>query len=187
MIGLRTLVLNANYMPISLLPLHSIPVEDAITRIFSKNCHVVFEYNRKILSPNIDMRYPSVVARNNTIHIKNKVKLKKESLFYRDHGICVYCEKRLQIKDVTYDHVFPRSKGGEHSWENVVCSCASCNTKKGQSLPVGNWKLPFKPYEPDYYELLSKRKQFPIVVPDSSWVSFLYDWNAEVRISKQPI
>lgn len=182
MIGLRTLVLNSNYMPISLLPLHSIPVEDAITRIFSGNCHAVFEYPRKILTPSIDMNYPSVIARNETIYLKSKVKLKKESLYYRDHGVCVYCEKSLKIKEVTYDHVHPRSKGGEHSWKNVVCSCVSCNVKKGESFPTGNWKLNFTPYEPTYFELLSKRKKFPIVVPDASWASFLHDWEAEVKV-----
>ena len=53
MIGLRTLVLNANYMPVSIFPLHTIPSEDAITRIFNGNMHAVYNYNRKIGHPTL--------------------------------------------------------------------------------------------------------------------------------------
>jgi 5-methylcytosine-specific restriction endonuclease McrA len=182
MTKLRTLVLNSNYMPISLLPLHSISAEDAVTRIFSDNCHVVFEYNREILTPNLKMKWPSVIARNSTLRYKNKVKLRKESLYYRDHGICVYCEKHITIKEFSVDHVFPRARGGTHSWDNVVCACISCNIKKGHKLPSGEWKPKVAPYEPDYYQLLAFRKKFPITVPDISWANFLSDWEAEIRV-----
>lgn len=182
MIGLKTLVLNSNYMPISLLPLHYIPVEDAVTRVFSGNCHVVFEYNRKIRTPTLDMKWPSVIARNDNIRFKTKVKLKKESLFYRDHGICMYCEKSLTMRELTYDHVLPRAKGGTHSWTNVVSSCVSCNIKKGHNLPSGIWVPKIKPFEPDYYQLLAVRKKFPLTIPDENWLNFLPEWEAEVKV-----
>lgn len=183
MLGLRTLVLNSSYMPISLFPLHAIPVEDAITRVFNTTCHVVFEYDRKILSPNINMKWPSVIARNDSLKVKSNVKLRRESLYYRDHGICVYCEKPLTIKEVTYDHVMPRARGGHHDWDNVVCACGSCNLKKGSAMPTGMWKPKFKPFKPDYYQLLNNRKKFPIVIPDESWMHFLGEWEADIIVT----
>ncbi len=145
MIGLRTLVLNSNYMPISLFPLHSIPVEDAVTRVFNGTCHVVFDYDRDIKTQYHEMKWPSVIARNGHLKINEAVKLRRDSLYYRDHGRCAYCETPLLIKDVTIDHVHPRSKGGHHDWDNIVSSCSDCNTKKGDLLPVGAWRPQFKP------------------------------------------
>ena len=69
MIGLRTLVLNATYLPINYIPVHSIPVEDAITRVFNGTCHVVEEYDRKIKTPSLDMNWPSVIARNDFVSV----------------------------------------------------------------------------------------------------------------------
>jgi 5-methylcytosine-specific restriction endonuclease McrA len=182
MIGLRTLVLNSNYIPISLFPLHSIPAEDAVTRVYNETCHVVFEYDRPIKTANLKMNWPSVVARNDMLPFSDKVKLRRDSLFYRDHGICAYCEKPLTINTLTYDHVQPRSLGGEHGWKNLVCSCASCNLRKGNNLPVGEWKPKMKPYEPSYWELLNARKKFPIAVPDMSWTNFLGDWEGGIQL-----
>jgi hypothetical protein len=124
-------------MPISLFPLHAIPVEDAFTRIWTGSCHSVFDYDREILTPNLKMKWPAVIARNSNLRVKGKVKLRKESLFYRDHGICVYCEKPLTISTLTCDHVLPRSRGGKTVWDNVVSSCMSCNGRKGSHAPVG--------------------------------------------------
>ena len=49
--GLRTLVLNANYMPVSIFPIHTVPAECAITRIFNGSMHSVINYDRKIGHP----------------------------------------------------------------------------------------------------------------------------------------
>ena len=183
MIGLRTLVLNSNYMPISLFPLHALPVEDAVTRVFNKTCYAVFNYDRPILTPSLDMKWPSVIARTKKTRIKGTVKLRKESLFYRDHGICVYCENPVTINTLTYDHVLPKVRGGWHGWDNIVSSCASCNSKKGSHKPEGTWKPKFQPFVPNYFQLLSNRKKFPINVPDESWIHFLDGWKAEITIT----
>ena len=184
LIGLRTLVLNSNYMPISLFPMHTIPAEDAVCRIFSGSCHPVFNYNRKILTPTLDMNWPSVIARNEMLRLRENVKLRRESLFYRDHGLCAYCEKPLTISGVTYDHVHPKTHGGQHVWDNVVAACIHCNLKKDNSLPKGEWKPRIKPYHPTYWQLLLQRKKFPITIPDDSWTHFLGDWEADIVIRK---
>jgi 5-methylcytosine-specific restriction endonuclease McrA len=182
MLGLRTLVLNNNYMPISLFPLHTIPAEDAITRVFNGTCRVVADYDRKILTPTHDIKWPSIVARIDSMRIKEVVRLRRESLYYRDHGRCAYCEKPLTISELTYDHVVPQSQGGGSDWENVVAACPSCNSNKGDARPVGQWTPKWRPYRPTYYQLLAMRRKFPITVDHSSWIDFLGDWEAEIKV-----
>lgn len=73
-----------------------------------------------------------------------------EKLYERDAGICYLCGKRCNWSDgeerngtfvagITYpsiDHVFPLSKGGKHTWDNVKLACRGCNSKKSSRLPT---------------------------------------------------
>jgi 5-methylcytosine-specific restriction endonuclease McrA len=179
-IGLRTLVLNANYMPVSIFPLHTIPAEDAVTRIINGTCRPVFEYDRNIKTPTIKMNWPSVVARVDTDGIRETLKLTDQALYYRDHGVCMYCERELRLHEVTCDHVVPKSRGGKFSWDNIVTACADCNLKKGDAAPVGMWRPKVMPFKPSYYQLLNVRRKFPIEIDDRNWMQFLGDWEADV-------
>ena len=123
-IGLRTLVLNADYHPISLFPLHTIPVEDAVTRLFNGTCQLVYEHDRKILTPSLNMKWPSVIARIDTKRVKERVKLGAEGLYYRDHGLCAYCETPLTLKCITFDHFVPMSRCGTYSCDNLFSACS---------------------------------------------------------------
>jgi 5-methylcytosine-specific restriction endonuclease McrA len=60
-------------------------------------------------------------------------KISRRALFARDNWRCVYCG--TAGGRLTLDHVIPRSKGGDSTWENVVTSCAPCNLRKGNRLP----------------------------------------------------
>ncbi|MGB3695162.1 MAG: HNH endonuclease [Spirulinaceae cyanobacterium] len=51
----------------------------------------------------------------------------------RDRHSCQYCDSK---KKLTLDHVIPRSKGGKHTWDNVVTACERCNSKKGSRTPT---------------------------------------------------
>ncbi len=198
MIGLRTLVLNRNYIPISIFPLHSIPVEDAMTRIFNDTCRVVCNYDRKILTQTADLYWASVVARTDNKPIKSGVKLRRESLYYRDHGMCVYCDKPVvlgrmsdrkfahgQSNLMTIDHVIPKSLGGQVTWSNAVTACPSCNAAKGNKRAVGKWIPNRKPYKPTYWQLIDIRRTFPIAVDHIDWMQFIGDWKAPVYLRGQ--
>ena len=182
--GLRTLVLNNSYLPINLLPLESIPAEDALTRVFNETCHVVSEYDRRVLTANkeTNINWPAVIARNASDTVENRLKMTEENLYYRDHGVCSYCEKELTLVNMTYDHVYPKSLGGTNTWENLVCSCGPCNSKKDDQLPVGEWKPKRKPIKPHYNQLLKIRRKFPIVVDSAEWIPFLGDWQGDIRV-----
>lgn len=75
------------------------------------------------------------------IRLLNYIKLPYEKLmqnrpsramiYKRDGHKCQYCGS---TKELTIDHIIPRSRGGEDSWENLVVACMSCNTRKGDKL-----------------------------------------------------
>ena len=53
----------------------------------------------------------------------------------RDHSSCQYCGKHLPPSELTLDHVYPRSRGGESTWDNLVACCKRCNHRKGSRTP----------------------------------------------------
>jgi 5-methylcytosine-specific restriction endonuclease McrA len=66
---------------------------------------------------------------------KKEVKFTRHNVFERDNNTCQYCGKIFERHELNLDHVLPRDKGGQTTWENVVCSCIPCNTRKGNRLP----------------------------------------------------
>ena len=76
-----------------------------------------------------------------------KRRLSRRAVFYRDKFTCQYCG--LETRVLTIDHIAPRSKGGAHSWENVVSACIPCNHRKaGLSPAEANMRLSRKPTAP---------------------------------------
>lgn len=67
----------------------------------------------------------------------SNVPYSKRAVFIRDSHICQYCGVQMERKDCTVDHVYPKSLGGETSWENCVTACIDCNNIKGDAPYVG--------------------------------------------------
>lgn len=111
---------------------------------------------------------------------RKEVKFTRHNIFERDKNTCQYCGKHFDRKELNLDHVIPRDKGGVTSWENIVCSCIPCNTRKGNRLPheIG-MRLIRKPERP-------KWRPFVHITFDShvhdSWRHFidLAYWNVEL-------
>jgi 5-methylcytosine-specific restriction endonuclease McrA len=111
---------------------------------------------------------------------KKEVKLTRHNIFERDNYICQYCGGKFDRKDLNLDHVIPRDKGGQTTWENIVCSCIPCNTRKGNHLPhEAGMRLIRKPKRPKVRSFLSVQFQKS---PDHSWRHFLdvAYWNVEL-------
>jgi len=104
---------------------------------------------------------------------KHGVRFSRFNLLLRDHFTCQYCSKKLNIMDLTVDHVIPRARGGTTSWGNIVCCCYICNTIKGHKTNMRPIKVPHKP---DYYELLDSARKIPIKVPSETWIKYL-NWD----------
>ena len=102
----------------------------------------------------------------------------RRGILRRDHNSCQYCGS---TKNLTLDHVIPRSRGGRHTWENVVAACAPCNLKKGsRSLRQVGFSLRKPPRQPGAQELLNMGRKFPPNHLHESWMDFLY-WDAELE------
>ena len=179
---LRTLVLNQQYLPLSVFPLYTISAEEAIHRYLNNNCTVVEWYDRVIKTPSrTDLKWPSVIANRNSYSFKKNIRISKESLYFRDHCRCNFCGKALTVSTLTKDHLIPVSKGGKHTWENIVASCFDCNADKGDSLSP-HWKPKSKPWAPTFHQMLDIRSKYPIVVDDESWKLFLPNWSGEIKV-----
>jgi 5-methylcytosine-specific restriction endonuclease McrA len=84
--------------------------------------------------------------------------LTNRALFARDRYLCLYCGKSYSSRELTRDHVIPRSRGGSDRWSNVVSCCHRCNHLKGARTP-DEWgvELLAVPYAPCYAEHLILR------------------------------
>ena len=79
------------------------------------------------------------------------VRLTRRNLMFRDAHQCQYCGRRPAMRDLNIDHVLPRSRGGDDSWENLVTACRECNLRKGWRTPEeANMRLARPPFRPKW-------------------------------------
>jgi 5-methylcytosine-specific restriction endonuclease McrA len=138
------LVLNQNYEPLSVCN-----VKKAIMLLFLRKAELLEASNGKVIrSVSLTMPFPSVVRLSSFVRIPyKKIILSRKNILRRDGHRCQYCGRG--DVPLTLDHIHPRSKGGEDSWENLVAACVKCNNKKGDSLPeeagMPLLRVPMKP------------------------------------------
>jgi len=86
---------------------------------------------------------------------RQTLRFSRRNLFARDHQQCQDCGRNLTMSQMSMDHVVPRRLGGETTWDNVVCACVSCNTRKGGRTPKqAHMRLKTNPVKPDQQALL---------------------------------
>ena len=100
----------------------------------------------------------------------NYVKFSRSNVLLRDMYTCQYCSEIFDKKDLTLDHVIPKSKKGPSNWENVVTACKSCNLKKGDK-PGKPIKEPIKP---SFSHLLNGHKFEKDAFPDKDWAKYIF-------------
>jgi 5-methylcytosine-specific restriction endonuclease McrA len=111
---------------------------------------------------------------------KKEVKFTRHNLFERDRNTCQYCGKVFDRRDLNLDHVIPRDRGGPTTWENIVCSCIPCNTRKANRTPAeAQMRLVRKPKRPKWRPFV--QVSFGASIHDS-WRHFLdvAYWNVEL-------
>ena len=172
------LVLNADYRPLSYYPLSLWSWQDSIKSVFLDRVSIVSYYDRIISSPSFSMKLPSVIALKSYIQPQSNPNFTRFNVFLRDKFTCQYCGDK---KDLTFDHLLPKSKGGITDWENVVTACSTCNVKKGGKLfEVSGMKLFNKPYRPTVDDLHKNGRNFPPNFLHESWMDYLY-WDIELE------
>jgi 5-methylcytosine-specific restriction endonuclease McrA len=140
-------VFSTNYLPMS-----RINIRRAITLLISGRAEPLDLQDTKLVW---ELRSPSV-----TIEVPHHIRLKmstaerlwkmpsvsRRELLRRDGHRCQYCGSSKQL---TIDHIIPRSKGGTHTWDNVAIACETCNHKKGDKyLNETAMSLKTKPKSP---------------------------------------
>jgi 5-methylcytosine-specific restriction endonuclease McrA len=137
------LVLNGNYEPINVCT-----TRRAMGLILADKA-MALENGRGIIRT-ISHNYerPSVIRLFYVVRSpRPRVRLCKREILRRDNHRCQYCGR--ETSQLTLDHIVPRHRGGEHSWENLVAACPQCNRRKGgRTLVEAHMKLLRQPHEP---------------------------------------
>ena len=171
------LVLNADYRPLSYYPLSLWSWQDAIKAVFLDRVNIVSEYEIAVHSPSFSMKLPSVVSLKTYVKPARHPAFTRFNVFLRDRFACQYCGTR---EDLTFDHLVPRSRGGQTTWENVVAACSPCNLRKGSMMPAQAHMIPRqKPFQPSVFDLHQNGRHFPPNYLHDSWVDYLY-WDTEL-------
>jgi 5-methylcytosine-specific restriction endonuclease McrA len=139
----KVLVLNADYSAISVCT-----VPKAFLLVYLNKAELL-RNDDKVRLRTVSDSYPlpSVIKLNNYVKVPYKgVVLNRRNIFKRDGNKCTYCGSG---RDLTLDHVLPKSRGGKTNWDNLVTACKRCNGRKGDFTPeearMSMSKIPFKP------------------------------------------
>ena len=171
------LVLNADYRPLSYYPLSLWSWQDTIKAVFLDRVNIVSEYDTTIRSPSFAMKLPSVVSLKTFVKPTRSPAFTRFNVFLRDRFQCQYCGIRDEL---TFDHLIPRSRGGQTTWDNVVTACSPCNLRKGGKTPAMARMWPSqKPFRPSVADLHNNGRQFPPNYLHDSWMDYLY-WDTEL-------
>ena len=123
-------------------------------------------------APQFDLQVPRIVRLIRYDRLpKSSVRFNRKNLFARDNHACQYCGVARPMSQLSLDHVSPRSLGGKTTWENIVCCCLGCNSRKGGRTPSqAGMKLLSKPIKPSSNPAMVIPLQDPRY---ASWKSFL--------------
>lgn len=112
---------------------------------------------------------------------RKELKLTRRHVFERDRFTCQYCGEKLPSEELNLDHVIPRHYGGKTTWENIVCSCVPCNSRKANRLPhEARMRLIRKPSAPKWRPVISLAARGK---KHDAWKHFLdvAYWNVELE------
>jgi 5-methylcytosine-specific restriction endonuclease McrA len=126
------LVLNATFEPISV-----VSTRRAVILLLKEKAELVEAAEAELRAERFSIRMPLVIRLVYFVRIPYKVSLPvtRRTVLARDHYTCQYCGRQPARKDLTVDHIVPRSRGGRTTWENVVTACQRCNGHKGNRTP----------------------------------------------------
>lgn len=164
----RTLLLNANYEPIA-----AITARKAVSLLIGQKVETIEEYDNEIYRAQfISVKAPSVVRLRYYVRVpyRTTLRITKKGVMIRDQHRCAYCSHRA----TTIDHIRPRSRGGKHTWQNVVACCKHCNQVKGnKQLSELQWHLRTKPFAPT-----GVRAVAGLLNPEPAWLPYIKSMEA---------
>jgi 5-methylcytosine-specific restriction endonuclease McrA len=162
----RVLLLNITFEPLTTVGMHR-----AVCLVLGEKADVLHSdvSGLELRSTSSRLAVPSVIRLRRYVRVphRSRVPLTRAALMRRDNYLCAYCGSKAD----TIDHVIPRSRGGQHCWENCVASCTRCNHRKADHLidELG-WTLARDPAAPrgPHWRLIGA-----INDGDPQWVAYL--------------
>ena len=161
----HALVLNATYEPLCV-----VSARRALVLVLSGKAVALEAGEHEVHSERLTLHVPVVVRLTRFVRVpyRAQVPLTRRAVFVRDGGRCAYCSAPA----TSIDHVVPRSRGGEHVWENVVSCCRRCNhAKADRGLVELGWRLRRAPKAPSglAWRVLGSGRMHP------TWRTYLQD------------
>ena len=161
----RALLLNASHEPLAV-----VTGRRALVLVVAGKAECVVERpSGQIRSPSVSLAMPAVVRLRRYVRVPYPAPptVTRAGVLKRDARRCAYCQGRAD----TVDHVVPRSRGGDHTWENCVAACSTCNHRKAdRMLAELGCTLRSTPTRPkgQHWRLLSSVKEL-----DPAWMRYL--------------
>jgi 5-methylcytosine-specific restriction endonuclease McrA len=167
----RVLLLNVTFEPLT-----TVGLRRAVCLVLGGKAEVVHDDSGGAVlhAASVALATPSVIRLSRYVRVpyRNRVPLTRAALMRRDNYRCAYCGRRAE----TIDHVIPRSRGGQHMWENCVASCTICNHHKADRLlsELG-WSLSVPPVVPRgmHWRLVGAQHD-----GDPQWAAYLRESSA---------
>jgi 5-methylcytosine-specific restriction endonuclease McrA len=163
------LVLNASYEPINICAARRALV------LILKGVAAPEEFSPAFLhSARQALKLPSVIRLLEYRRIPLQTRaLSRKNILMRDRYTCQYCQRTLPSGELTLDHVMPRSRSGETSWENLVACCHRCNNRKGSRTPEEAGMRLLRPPRP--FSLHTSRHIMRLLgKSDDQWRKYLF-------------
>lgn len=160
----RALVLNATYEPLSV-----VSARRAVVLLVNRKAELVHAGEESWASEHLQIAVPTVVRLRRYVRVPfhRRIPLNRRAVFARDRHRCQYCGRQAE----NLDHVLPRSRGGDHTWENIVAACRACNARKGDRTPSeASMTLANRPHAP-------RRHGWMLIglgtMPHPSWAAYI--------------
>jgi 5-methylcytosine-specific restriction endonuclease McrA len=163
------LVLNASYEPINVCA-----ARRALVLVLKGVASAEEHSSGQFHSARQNVRVPSVIRLLEYRRIPHQTRaLSRKNILMRDRYTCQYCGKTMNSGELTLDHVIPRSRSGETTWENLVACCHACNNKKGNRTPEETGMRLARPPKP--FSLHTSRHLMRLLgKSDDQWRKYLF-------------
>jgi 5-methylcytosine-specific restriction endonuclease McrA len=163
------LVLNASYEPINVCA-----ARRALVLVLKGVASAEETSSQHLRSSRSIFRLPSVIRLLEYRRIPHQARaLSRKNILMRDRYTCQYCQRIMPSSDLTLDHVVPRSRAGESSWENLVACCHHCNNRKGNRTPEEAGLKLLRPPKP--FSLHTNRHLMRLLArSDVQWRKYLF-------------
>ena len=160
----KVLILNQDFSAIAVCSVHK-----AFLLVYLDKAEMVSKTDQAFLRT-ISTTYPvpSVIRLQRYVRVPYYgIALSRHNVMKRDAFQCGYCGS---TKNLTLDHLLPRSRGGETVWQNLVTACSRCNSRKGDRTPEeAGLKLKRQPSRPSLLTFL----QLHLSASNQDWRTYL--------------